>query len=327
MVLLFLMQYSVPSPVGPAQLYGEKMATVAQIVQELYEAKKQSGREPRLSKSERAALATKVAALDEPQITNGINLSRCQPHDLLLQRDAGVLIEFETLGPYLADYTDTNGRMVASQLTPEDAIGLRLAVTFRHMFPRARMISLCDDYNALAATGGDTKGIGLFTPEAKRNFRESLIGLFREVGAISADASEGREFLLVSETSRVADAARLVGTLEAAGTIWRKGNEIVFTNVHAENPLYAEFHLRTKQGKWLCHTLDASGFLKAENMQITHIVVLPEYMKSQQDKVWEILRVLGMPPRHYHNIFYDPAQPPEDIARAIAQAFGLSMTA
>jgi hypothetical protein len=85
--------------------------------------------------------------------------------------------------------------------------------------------------------------------------------------------------------------------------------------------LHRSFYLRTKDGRWLCEALDASTFLKAENRRITHIVVLPEYMKEQQDKVWEILRVLHIAPHKYHNIFYDKTLPAEHIRHAIERAF------
>jgi hypothetical protein len=112
----------------------------------------------------------------------------------------------------------------------------------------------------------------------------------------------------------------LVTELDRFGFIQRQGLEIIFTPREPENPLYDRITLRTKRGKWLCAALDAAGFLDEQNRRITHLVALPHYMKEQQDKVWDILRVLGISSGRYHNIFYDPSAESDVIVRTV-QAF------
>jgi hypothetical protein len=126
---------------------------------------------------------------------------------------------------------------------------------------------------------------------------------------------------MISESSKVPDAQRLVSLLETKGHIQRKGEEIVFVNNLAENPLHHRIHLRNSKGKWLCEALDAATFLKDENLQILHIVALPDYMKNQQDKVWEILRVLGISSHCYYNIFYSLDFTSSEIAQTVTDEF------
>jgi hypothetical protein len=217
------------------------------------------------------------------------------------------------------------GRMKTDNLIPEDAIGAELAGTFRRLLPRAKLVSLYDEYNTSIWGHADlrdgTSKIGEFSEEAKRTFHDSLVDLLKAHGGIAEAAVEGTDFVLLAESSKVVDAERLVQRLDRAGHIEYKGDEIVFVNEVAENPLYSNFTLRTKQGHWLCEALDAATFLKPQNIAVTHIVVLPDYMKVQQDKVWEILRVLGILPDNYHNFFYDSTHPPKQIARIIEDSF------
>ncbi|MEI8092000.1 MAG: hypothetical protein WCG98_07555 [bacterium] len=74
--------------------------------------------------------------------------------------------------------------------------------------------------------------------------------------------------------------------------IQEMGKEILFVNPNAENPKYRKITLRKQNGHWMCEALDASSYIKPENLNITHLVILPTNFKEQQDKVWEMLRVL-----------------------------------
>jgi hypothetical protein len=238
---------------------------------------------------------------------------------------AGAPIEYETLGPYLSSYIHVGGRMTQDNLIPEDAIGLALAVTFRKLLPHGMPVSLVDEYNgalwsADAAARDDQQPS--FSAATKRDFMDSMVQLFKDAGALAVDATEDKDYLLLPESAKIEAAEKLVKKLEASGNVARgEGDELLFVNEHAENPLHRSFHLRTKRGRWLCEALDASSFLEPHNRHITHIVVLPEYMKEQQDKVWEILRVLGIAPSKYHNIFYDKSLPAAHIQQAIERAF------
>jgi hypothetical protein len=133
--------------------------------------------------------------------------------------------------------------------------------------------------------------------------------------------------LLLAESSKVAQAKQLVAELDRFGFIQRQGLEIIFTPREPENPLYDRITLRTKRGKWLCAALDAAGFLDEQNRRIVHLVALPHYMKEQQDKVWEILRVLGISSERYHNVFYDASARPEMVVRTVEAFFEIPTSA
>jgi hypothetical protein len=63
----------------------------------------------------------------------------------------------------------------------------------------------------------------------------------------------------------------------------------------------------------MCEALDASAFLDPKNLEITHLVILPEHFQKQQDRVWEILRALGHSPENYHNVYYPADADPETV--------------
>ena len=124
---------------------------------------------------------------------------------------------------------------------------------------------------------------------------------------------------MISESEKIKDALVLVNRLEEEGHIERNGEEIFFINESAENADFKRIKLRNRHGKWLCEALDAATYLNPENLRITHLVVLPNEFKKQQDKVWEILRVLGIKPDNYHNIFFDSDMNPQEVVQGIKQ--------
>ena len=302
----------------------EHIDNIMDISREQLRTKELQGITPKLSKTERARLAECISQYDALFTRNGVNFSRFNFGALLHHLLAGGTIEFEALGPYLESYRSHGGVMTRDNLLKEDAIGLELAVVFRKFFPKARLISLYDDYNAHSPETGmksNDSGIGDFPDPLKKAFLESLLGLYRSCGALTDKSVDGVDYLMIPESSKPADAQDLVARLEAKGCISRKGDEIMFVNTQAENPLHHRIHLRNSRGKWLCEALDAATFLKAENLRIFHIVALPDYMKDQQDKVWEMLRMLGISPHLYHNIFYSVDFTPKEVAQTVTDEF------
>src|SRR5687768_1557768 len=95
----------------------------------------------KLSKKEKVALVEQIEKYEHRSYYKGVNFSRIQIDEVLKQHKSGELIEFETLGPYLINYIDSNGFMTKQNLTPEDAIGLKLARTFRVLFKDSRLVS------------------------------------------------------------------------------------------------------------------------------------------------------------------------------------------
>jgi hypothetical protein len=302
-------------------LHGHRILPVVTLARQILSDKQRDTKSPVLSRQEKTRLAEQLRALELRETHDGVNFSRFQIDAVLRSRDKGELIEFETMGPYLVDYIAFGGIMTADNLTAEDAIGLRLAQALRSVFPNGRLVSLYDEYNTRHYNDQGNESIVEFTKELKSTFRSSLIALFASSGAIAKDATEGGEFWLVAESQKVTDAEKLAIQLESLGYIERNGQEVLFVNELAENPLHYRIRLRTKNGKWLCEALDASAFLQPQNWNITHLVILPDSMKDQQDRVWEILRVLGIDPAKYHNIFFDSNLPLAQISQTILTMF------
>lgn len=291
------------------------------LAQRLLTTKYIQGKNIRLSKKEVASIAAVVHTSEQAKIYDGVNFSRMQIPTILSQYAEGSRIEFETLGPYLSNYVHSNGIITLDNITNEDAIGLELARLFRTLFPDGRLISLYDDYNGKPALQDDNDAYVPFDALMTRNFRISLRDLFRSQGVILPAHKTTEDFLLLSEAASISAADELVHNLEMRGYIRRMEQAIIFFNNDAENPLHRYFYLRTRQGRWLCEALDAATFLAEHNLQVVHIVALPDYMRPQQDKVWEILRVLGLQPARYHNIFFNPRGDPKAVADCVLKAF------
>jgi len=270
----------------------------------------------------------------------GVNFSRCQMDTLVQDYLNGKRFEFESYSPYASDYNQKTGEIWEGKLVKADTVGLEVGKMLRNTFsaPWARLICLWDAYNTGMSEDTDFWGkprdptkkypekhggvhvAQLRLPEeTQKKFSENVESLMRRRGLIRSTDVKDRDYLLISESAKVHDAEQLVKLLDEKGLIRRNGEAIYFFNPDAENPFYKEIDLRRSDGGWLCEALDASAFLKPENLEITHLVILPNYFKKQQDSVWEILRVLGIKPTNYHNIFYDENVAPEKVTAVIRE--------
>jgi len=257
----------------------------------------------------------------------GVNFSKCQMGKFVDDYDSGKKVEFESFSPYLMDYNMNSGEIWEDKLTKADEIGLQIAELLKENFPKARMISLYDEYNTRITETKNKKYKNTANKEytanenykikphlnisetTKENFKKNIENLLIKRNIIKKN--NYNDYLLISESEKIADAEGLVKLLkekckkENKNYIIENGDEIIFNNPNVENPAYSQITLRTKEGRWMCEALDASSYIKEENLKITHLVILPDYFKKQQDQVWEILRVLGIEPLNYHNIFYN----------------------
>lgn len=310
--------------------HGLAIAPITHTVRALRRHKLTHKNTTKLAKNEIQQIQSEIHRIESRHTFNGINFSRLQASEIVATYKNGGQIEFETLGPYLADYINYDGVMAYDNLLAEDKIGLELAKVFHELFPKARLVAFCDDYNVISAhtrytvtdtPEQDSLPLATFSATHRQIFKQSLVTLFKQVGAIEKSAKAGKDYLLVEESNKAKDAEKLVNYLEARGCIRRKGAEIAFFSELTENPLCQTFTLRTKQGRWLCEALDAASFLKPQNTTITHIVVLPDYMRVQQDRVWEILRLIGFLPERYHNIFYDSTYDTLKITESVRTIF------
>ncbi len=254
-----------------------------------------------------------------------VDFSKCQMYEIIKAYQEGRTVEFESFSPYLADYNTKTGEIWEDKLTKTDTIGIAIAKMLKNKFPNAQMVSLYDEYNsempyATDIRGRPKPGPQIEFPEAvKLNFRNNIEQLLKNKGVIEGEGKEKGNYLFVSESSKIKDAEELVKRLEDVGKITRDGQAIYFINSEAENPDYRKIPLRTKNGRWLCEALDASSYLDPKNLEITHLVILPNVFKEEQDKVWEILRVLGIKPTNYHNIFFDENLPPDEVVNTIEE--------
>ncbi len=173
-----------------------------------------------------------------------------------------------------------------------------------------------------------------FSPEARERFKSEVKRILSFNGFSGLPEGEKNDqYIFVSERQKTLDVGALIPLLEAesrgAGVAYveRDGEKITFTNPNAENPKFQKVTLRTKSGRWLCTALDAAAYVKHENLFIQHLIVLPDEYKEQQDKVWEILRVLGIKPTNYHNIYYNLGDSCGDVPEMIRREFEKHTTA
>jgi LAS superfamily LD-carboxypeptidase LdcB len=181
------------------------------------------------------------------------------------------------------------------------------------------MISLYDEYNSNIPDSSDIYGKPVeagkqlaFPEETRRNFRNSVEEYLKKQGIIKEEDVEGENYLLVSESSKTEMAQELVDRLKTKDVIEEKENGEILFNDGQES-----FTLKTKSGRWMCEALDASSFLDPHNLDTSHLVILPEHFRQQQERVWHILITLGFQNTRYHNIFFDEKGNPQDIADRI----------
>lgn len=289
-------------------------------------------------------MKTEQAVIEKQATREGVNFSKCQMGEIVKALKSGKPLEYEALSPYLADYDGVNGKIWLDKLIKADAIGLAVSGLLRRAFnaANARLISLYDEYNSgmpdstnlLGAPESEGPQIK-YSDQAKENFKDSLRETLESNGSIRKNDKEGENYLFVSESSKVEAAENELlprlkeyfkahpeqGCIEEKGkeTNEKDNKEITFVNNAAENPEHRRIQLRTKNGRWRCEALDASSYLNSENLKITHLVILPNEFIEQQDKVWEMLRILGIKPTNYHNIFYDKDVLPETVVRVIQE--------
>jgi len=250
-----------------------------------------------------------------------LDFSKCQMQDLLKGIKEGYDFEWESYSPYLADHNTATGELLTDEMPKDDKIGIEIAKMLKEKFPNARMISLYDEYNTNLPDSSDIFGKPneakkqLELPEEIKNiFRKSIEKYLRKEGVIKDKDKEGENYLFVSESSKTKKAQELVDRLRERGAIRDgKNGEIFFDNGQES------FILKTKAGRWMCEALDASAFLDPKNLEIIHLVILPDHFKKQQDRVWEMLKTLGHKPTNYHNIFYNPEGDPQKITERIKQ--------
>ena len=269
--------------------------------------------------------------LKNPQKVEMLDFSRCQIRELLTAiLLKGLRLESEFWGAYMLDHDLKYGNITS--LMNEEKVGLSIGQILNEIFAEMKVVSLWDDYNtglsdqidawgrpAATDENGVRAGQRAVSPEAADNFVQNMKRVYQEWGIKSKGG-----FHFISESSRQAPAEKLIAELEKLGKIERTdSSEVFFVNPAAENKDLRRFKLRSKNGHYLCPALDSAGFLGRENFdEVVHLIILPsQQFSSQQDKVWEILKVLDLQPENYHNIFYDENADPELVAAQFKEIF------
>jgi len=239
-----------------------------------------------------------------------VDFSKCQIDKVLAAHDANQPVEYESFSPYLRD-NDPNNASMNNELNPEDKTGIEILKLLNQELPKAQAISLYDEYNI--APDQSTP----FDDQQKKKFLNSI------KQRLSSEGANIDHF--VSESSKVEAANQLIDKLrnttrpDGKPIIKEKGNGAIYYNDGQGKGDDHFFPLRTKGGHWMCEALDASSFLDEKNREITHLVVLPERFKIQQDRVFNVLNTLGIQPENYHNIFFNPDTDPQQVVQKIKE--------
>jgi len=243
-------------------------------------------------------------------------------------------IDIETVGPYLAAHLnkETDKLEIKMDNVPTDeAVGIQMAAIFKKLTHsvegKVRIVALLDEFNNYASERG-------FTKEEQDAYIVATADLFGRAGVIEPTDEAGKDFLLLRESEQVNKVDDIVNRLQASGNgivSNNSGGELIFKpndefmdSLKISGNRRKEFKksgivLKDADGKPLCQTLDAAGFLGDENKYLMHVVMLENHMVSQQDKVFTLLKALGITNEHkYHNIFFDAQNlPPEIIVYGI----------
>lgn len=324
---------------APAATYRERLQVVADKWREVLTIKVGTGRGHNFSKTELRAIVAEVDAITADYKKDGVDFSLIEFPAIIerLRKDDPVVIVVEGVGPYFVDY---DGPMTRKNLIPADRVGLEVTETvvkvLKELAPNAdiRVSSLYDDYNPKSATYPDGRPDIRFTAEKISEFRASIPERLAEVGAIPADAKEGKDFHLYQESKLTAGARDLVARLEEVGTIYSWNERIDHLSHNFVNPLHFRFGLHGK--KWLCVTLD-SVQLEAlrrdvaatfdgtpEDLQVIKISAFADYMKTQQEQLGELVNALDTKVDN-HALFYPPDGDPKVVASTIEKAFRAAM--
>lgn len=281
---------------------------------------------------------------DETELgQRGLDFSYTQFDEVLAAFLAGrPPVDIETVGPYLCAHLnqETGALEIKMENLPvEEAVGIQMAAIFKKLTHavegKVRIVALLDEFNNYV----DKRG---FNEEEQDAYIVAIAELFGRAGVIEPDDEAGKDFLLLRESEQIHKVDNLIERLKASehGKVSNnEQGELIFTpdqefvdSLKISSNRRKEFKkkgilLRDAKGKPQCQALDAAGFLSDENKHLMHVVMLEEHMTSQQDKVFTLLKALGITnERRYHNVFFDTEHlPPEVIVYGVAKKLQMHM--
>jgi hypothetical protein len=245
-------------------------------------------------------------------------------------------IDIETVGPYLCaliNPTTNTLEINMANIPVDEAVGIQMAAIFKKLTDsvegKVRIVALLDEFNNYV-------GERSFTEEEQDSYIVAIADLFVRSGVIEPGDVAGKDFLLLRESEQLQKVDDLVERLRQSdnGSVSiNEEDELVFMPSEAfiDSLVLSKNRrkelkkqgivLRNSQGEPLCQTLDAAGFLGDENKYLMHVVMLEDHMTAQQDKVFTLLKALGITNEHrYHNVFFDAQNlPPEVIVYGITK--------
>lgn len=227
-------------------------------------------------------------------------------------------VEFETVGPYAVHHLNNSGFLDISHenLPPDEKTGMLIACMWRSItrgLDNVRMVALLDDLS----NDFDRE----FTDNERDRYVVAMVEILRAYGAILPDDVPAKDYLLIRESEMIPEVEQLITRLQKSGvgevvstfdgdiTFYPTDVFIQSLSLKSEN-LTREFRRRgillKRHGRPTCQALDAASFLKPQNLDIVHLVILDKSFISQQHKTFALIRALDITSKdRHHNIFFD----------------------
>ncbi|MEV0131112.1 hypothetical protein AB0H83_21935 [Dactylosporangium sp. NPDC050688] len=249
----------------------------------------------------------------------GINTEYAWLGDVIAAVVAGEYVDVETVGPYMSAHLDADGRLQVSpdNLPPDERAGMMLAELIRDVtedFANVTLVALLDDYT------WDVE-VGSLSQLQRDLFVVEMRDVFQQFGAIRPGDMPGQRFVLLQEDALVSEVDRMIAMLRdsAAGVVTqRSALEVVFTPsdtfietlaLHSNNrnrELRRRGIALQRDGRPLCHTLDAASFLHPVSHLLVHLKILDKRFAVEQDRVYALGRAMNiLRQENVHDIFFD----------------------
>jgi SAM-dependent methyltransferase len=265
-------------------------------------------------------LETAIVDRDSTRLTAlGIDTGYAWLGDVVAAMVGGEYVAVETVGPYACEHVDARGRLrVSSDNLPiDERAGMLLAGLIRDAtdgFDNVCLVALLDDHTIRSETGPlSVADRDLYVVE--------ISNIFQQFGAIRVGDVPGERFVLLREAALVPESERLIAMLRdsGVGVVTERSERDIdfvvadsFTQTLALRSENRRKDLRrrgvalVRDGRSLCHTLDAASFLHPICHLMVHFKILDKRFAAEQDRTYALCRALGVLRQdNIHNVFFD----------------------
>jgi hypothetical protein len=266
----------------------------------------------------------------------GFDDNYTQFNDLVVAMLLGTTpIEIQTVGPYACAHIDKESGLLAfdkNRLSADEKTGLLLASVIKKLArvsrSKIRIVTLLDEFNHHI----DSEKNREFTQEERYMYVAFVAQLFMEMNIIKSDERPGIDYVVLLESEQTKKFPELLKLLkrnlkgEVKTTLDGKGmetisffpNEDLLATLRLSKSRNQELRktgvLLSTNGRATCQALDASTFLKTQNKNFLHFIMLGDHFSSQQDKVYTLLRALDITnAQKYHNTYFNADKLPSDV--------------